>query len=120
MDMRKFSSGRFYRLEDVRDGPVTEAIAAVKMGKYDKPDLVFESGSMLSLNATNNAALVRAYGPNSDDWIEKEIELFQGEIEYQGKAQDAVLVRHVSPPLKPANRTKPKVPDFDDEIPDFK
>jgi hypothetical protein len=116
MDMRKFSSGRFYRLDDVRDGPVTEVIATVKLGKWDRPDLAFESGSLLSVNSTNNAVLVRAYGANSDDWIEKEIELFQGEIEYQGKPQDAVLVRPISPPLKPADRKKPH-DDMDDELP---
>jgi hypothetical protein len=91
MDMRRFSGEHFIKVDDVRDGPLQEVIAGVKLGKYDKPDLVFESGDLLSLNATNNKTLVRAYGPNSDDWIGKEVELFHGEIEYQGKMQEAVL-----------------------------
>ena len=68
-----------------------------------------------SVNATNNSVLVRAYGPNSDDWIGKELELFHGEIEYQGKMQEAVLVRPISPPLKRSAKTKPKV-EYDDQI----
>jgi hypothetical protein len=122
MDMRRFS-GSHIKVDDVRDGPLNQVIAAIKMGKYDKPDLVFETGDLLSLNATNNSVLVRAYGPNDADWIGKEIELFHGEIEYQGKMQEAVLVRPISPPLKPSawtplkpsDKKKPAF-DYDDEI----
>jgi hypothetical protein len=60
MDMRKYSSGHFIKLDDVRDGPLNEVIDDAKIGKFDKPDLIFESGDRLSLNATNNSVLVRA------------------------------------------------------------
>jgi len=118
MDMRKYSGEHFIKVDHVRDGPVQEVIAAIKLGKFGKPDLVFETGDLLSLNATNNSVLVRAYGPNSDDWNGKEIELFHGEIEYQGKKQAAVLVRPMSPPLKPSAQTKLEV-EYDDDIPQF-
>ena len=116
MDMCKFSGEHFIKVDDVRDGPLLEMIAAVNLGKYDKPNLVFETGDLLSLNATNNSILVRAYGPNSDDWIGKKIELFHGEVKYQGKKQEAVLVRPISPPSKPGARTKLKV-EYDDDVP---
>jgi hypothetical protein len=106
MDMQKFSGGSFIKVADVKDGPLKEQIAAVTLGKWDKPNLVFESGSLLSVNATNNQILMRTYGRNSDDWVGKEIELYLGEIEFQEKPQEAVLVRPISPPLKPAERTK--------------
>ena len=118
MDMRKYSGEHFLKVDDVRDGQLNRVIAAVKLGKYDKPNLVFENGDLLSLNATNTSVLVRAYGPNSVDWHGKEIELFHGEIEYQGKQQDAVLVRPISPPLKPSAQTKLNT-EFDDDIPQF-
>lgn len=119
MDMRKFSSETFLKVDDVRDCPLQERIAVVKMGNFDRPDLVFENGDVLSLNATNNKILVRAYGPNSDDWIDKEIELFLGEIEYQKKMKESVIVRPVSPPLKRSAQTKPKEGDgaMTDDIP---
>jgi hypothetical protein len=119
VDMRKYSGESFIKLNDVRDGPLQETIAGVKSGKYDTANLVFESGSALSLNATNNSTLIRAYGPNSDDWIGKEVELFAGEVEFQNKPLDAVLVRPISPALKPAERTKlpPGGDDLNEEIP---
>ena len=121
MDMREFSGDHFIKLDDVRDGPLHEVIAAVKLGKYDKPDLVFESGDLLSLNATNNKALIRAYGRNSDDWIGKEIDLLQGEIPFNNEMKETVIVQPASPP-QPSARTKLKLSDkkkpanaFDDE-----
>lgn len=118
MDMRKFSGEHFIKVADVEDDPIRAVIAVVKMGKYDKPDLVFESGDVLSLNATNNQTLVRAYGANSDDWIGKEVQLLLGEIEYQGRMQKAVKVKPISPPPKPADQKSPE-PDFNDDLPDF-
>jgi hypothetical protein len=105
MDMRKYRGDTFIKVDDVRGGPIQEKIAAVKEGQYDKPDLVFESGDLLGLNVTNTKILVRAYGPNSDDWIDKEVELFLGEVEYQKKMQPSVLVRPISPPLTAKEKT---------------
>ena len=116
MDMQEFSGGGFVKVDDVKEGPIKEQIDAVKLGKWDKPNLVFESGSLLSVNATNNRILMRAYGRNSDDWVGKEIELYLGEIEFQGTPQEAVLVRPISPPIKPKKPPAEK-PPFDDEIP---
>jgi hypothetical protein len=119
MDMRKFSGEHFVKVADVKDGPIQGQIAVVKEGKYDKANIVLESGDVLSLNATNSQTLMRAYGTDSDYWIGKQIELFLGVIQYQGSDHEAVLVRPVSTPLKLADQKKPqkKPPkgDFDDE-----
>lgn len=117
MDMKKFVGEHFIKVDDVRDGPIQGRIAVVKEGKYDKPNLVFESGDVLSLNATNTQTLIRAYGTNSDYWVDKQVEMFLGEIKYQGSDHEAVLVRPSSPPLKPASNKKPPKADFNDEIP---
>jgi hypothetical protein len=106
MDMRKYSGGSFIKVADVSEGPLQMQIAVIKEGKYDKPDVVFETGETLSLNATNNRTLIRTYGPNSGDWIGKEIALTLGQIEYQGKLQDAVIVKPISPPLAAADKQK--------------
>ena len=125
MDMRKYSSEHFVKVDDVRDGPIEDQIAVVKDGQYDKPNVVFESGDVLSLNATNRKTLVRAYGNESDLWIGKMIRLFLGMIEYQGSDHESVLVEPISPPVKDgkankaakaADQKKPPA-DFDDEIP---
>jgi hypothetical protein len=120
MDMRKYSGEHFIKVDDVKDGPIEGQIAVVREGKYEKPDLVFESGDVLSLNATNNQTLVRAYGTESDRWIGKQIQMFLGAIQYNGSDNDAVLVKPISPPIKKKETKdaggKP-VPDVDDEIP---
>jgi hypothetical protein len=120
MDMRKFSGEHFLKVDDVRNGSIQAQIAVVKQGKFEKADLVFESGDVLSLNATNNKILVRAYGPNSEDWLGKEVELFLGEAPYQGKPIESVQVRPLSPSLKPSEQTKTKDDGgggFDDPVP---
>jgi len=68
------------------------------------------------LHGPDLAACLR---PNSDDWIGKEIELFLGQVEFQKKTQEAVLVRPVLPPLKPSTQTKSKDGDgaMNDETP---
>ncbi len=48
MDMRKYSGETFIRVTDVTDGPLQMQIAVVREGKYEKPDLVFESGEAFS------------------------------------------------------------------------
>jgi hypothetical protein len=112
MDMRRFCGESFIKIADVRSGPLQ-----VWEGQYDRPDLVLETGEVLGLNATNNKILIRAYGPISEDWIGKDIELFLGQVEYQKKMQEAVIVRPISPPLKPVAQTKAPKTNFADEIP---
>src|SRR5207237_1442233 len=118
MDMRKFSGERFIKLVDVAEGPIPERIADVREGKYGKPDLIFASGDILSLNATNNDILRRAFGDDSDAWLDKDVELYQGEIKYQGNMQDAVMVKPISPTQKRADATtEERFGDPDDQIP---
>jgi hypothetical protein len=107
MDMRKYAGERFLKVADLDGGSIQETIAVIKPGKYDKPNVVFESGNLLGLNVTNTRTLVRAYGSNSTDWIGKAIELYVGEVEVRdGELQDAILVRPLSPVLPPEQRTK--------------
>jgi hypothetical protein len=128
MDMRKYSGAIFIKVADVRNGPLQMRIAAVKEGKYGKPDVVFESGENLTLNATNNRTLMRAYGPNSDDWIGKYIELTLGQLQFEGELQDAVIVKPIDEPINPSQKTPvpqetpskatpKKRDDMDDEMP---
>ena len=124
MDMSKYSGAAFLKAGDVKvNGSIRVVIADIQVGKYEKPDVSFTDGTKLSLNATNNKILCQAYGTDGDDWIGKEIELSLGEIEYQGKPQEAVLVKPISPPIEkkpPPPKPKPKNSgggDMDDEIP---
>jgi hypothetical protein len=52
MDMRRYSGEAFIKVDDVREGPLQMQIAVVREGKFEKPDLVFESGEAFSVNST--------------------------------------------------------------------
>jgi hypothetical protein len=112
----KYLGSSFIKVDDVRNCSLPLQIATVKEGKFDKLDVVSETGETLSLNATNTKILVRAYGPNSDEWIGKEIELTLGTVNFQGKPQEAVIVKPISPSIATANRTA-KPDAFNDDIP---
>jgi hypothetical protein len=101
MLMSQYASKAFLKLDDVREAPLREVIKDVKIGSYDKPDLVFESGNTLSLNKTNVRALIKAFGEDSRDWIGCEVEVYAGEISYQGEDMSSVRVRPITPATPP-------------------
>jgi hypothetical protein len=102
--MRKFAGESFIRVDDVHAGPLPERIVGVRDGKFDRPDVIFESGEILSLNTTNTRTLMKAYGPDSNSWVDKDVELTLGSVEYQGKQQESVVVKPISPPIDRADR----------------
>lgn len=114
MDMKKYVGSVFLKPDDLREGPVQVTITDIAEGRFDKPNLEFNDGTLLSLNATNARVLAREYGFESDDWIGKVVELKLGEIEYNGKPQESILIRPISPSVENKPRTGD---DMDDSIP---
>jgi hypothetical protein len=115
MDMRQYSGSGFLKVADIEaSGPRRLTIVDVAEGKFGKPDIEFDDGSKVGVNATNNRALIAAYGSNSD-WIGKHVQLVVGEIPYQGTPKACVLIRPVSPPI--AKKAPPSEPAMNDEIP---
>jgi len=114
MDMSGYAGSSFIRVEDLADGPQRKRIVSVEPGRFDKPNAEFDDGTALGLNATNVKTLMKVYGPDSDDWIGMEVELYVGTTKYQGTDQPSVLVRPISPAA--AVKREPK-PDFDDAPP---
>lgn len=117
MDMKKYAGSRFLKFEDVKDAPRVETIAEAIEGRFEKANLIFESGDKFSLNKTNCRTLVRAFGENSCDWIGRKVELVAGEIEYQGAKKDSVLIRPVPPQKNSTPITTKAEPGLDDQIP---
>jgi hypothetical protein len=134
MDMRKYSGSSFLKVDDLKDRPPLQLrIADVGIGQYDRPDITFESGKKLSINATNNETLVDAYGWESDAWIGHVIELSVVDGQFKGEPIRLIKVRPISksehygeankqpepvqrkpvPPPAPKSLGK----DMDDEIP---
>jgi hypothetical protein len=105
MDMRKYGGETFIKVDSVRDKPLQRTIRLVKDGRFG-PEVVFEENEIFGLNQTNIRTLIRAYGPNSDDWTGKIIRLELGSVMYQGTATDSVVVKPVSPALSPAKQAE--------------
>jgi hypothetical protein len=122
MDMSKFANSSFIKVDDqdLAKGPLQKVIAKIEEGQWEKPIVTFDDGTKLSLNGTNVATLIRAFGPNAKDWIKKKIELYLGTIHYNGNDNPAVLVRALET-LAAADRTPPDPQplrdDMADEIP---
>ena len=119
MDMKKYANSGFIKV-DTLNGPIQEVIAAIEQGKYDKPNAIFTDGSKLSLNATNVSTLIRAFGSNDVDWINKKVELYVGKLRYNGNDNPAVLVRALE--TVPAAARTPAKPQplrdaMDDDLP---
>jgi hypothetical protein len=96
--MSQYAGSNYLKLDDVRSGPRIEKIVRIQIGSYDRPEAVFESGNILSLNKTNVRTLIRALGEDERDWPGRKIELYLGKTKYQGQLTDSVLVRPINPP----------------------
>jgi len=122
-DMTRYAGDLFLRVEDIREsGPKQVKIEGIEDGKFDKPVAKFSDGSSLTLNQTNVRTLLRSYGPESSNWITRDIELYIGTTTYQGRVQDSILVKPISPPIPPSERkplkpAEPKPDPLDDDIP---
>jgi hypothetical protein len=127
VDARKYFGVIFRKLEELAESPLQLRIDRVEESKFGKLVLVFEDNTAVSLNASNTRALVKAFGPETENWPGRVVELSAGELEFQDKMQPAILVTPVSPPLTAEERTaaaKPKPTpvngggrDMDDDIP---
>jgi hypothetical protein len=93
VDMTKYAgSSTFIKYDDVEGAPAKKTIVKVEPGKFDKPVLTFDDGTHLGLNKTNVRALVKAFGKNSDGWLDNVVELYGGVVEFQNKSFETVLI----------------------------
>lgn len=80
-------------------------VAIEKVGNEQKPVLYFRNAKKgLVLNKTNSNVISQAYGVDTEEWIEREIELFETMAEFNGKQVPAIRVR------LPRARTQPHAP----------
>lgn len=81
-----------------------------------KPVLYFKGAKKgLALNKTNSMTIAGAYGPETDDWVGAEIEVFPTMVDYQGKQVDAIRVKiPVRQVRQPEPPQRPRREDFAD------
>jgi hypothetical protein len=92
---------------------------------YGKLEALLESGRKLGLNGTSVGALMSKFGTDYEKWSGKDIEIYAGQVKYQGSLKDAVLARPLDgealEAMSDAEGPPVKYPDGpndpDDEIP---
>jgi hypothetical protein len=104
MNVRKYIGGTFLKPGDVGAVPIMLTIVDVVKGNYNKLDLTFNDATKLSLNTTNRQAIVRAWGDESDDWIDKQVELSVGLTTYKGEQHESIRVKPISSPIPLSER----------------
>jgi hypothetical protein len=110
MDMSEFAGRNFLRVADVEaSGSFKATIVAVeKDKKFGKALLYLSEGSILSLNVTNAKTLIKSFGAESADWLDKEIEVYLGEVEFECEMKPTILVRVISAEVEHKKAVKPQ------------
>jgi hypothetical protein len=134
MDMRNYAS-RYVKPDQVRDGPIqTRIVNVFESEQYGRPVLELETGSQFTLNESNNTALMKAWGYDSNDWLGQELILELGYYKNwradPPEEKETVVVRAISPAKTaeaqngnaPASKPLPpsrvaRKDDLSDEIP---
>jgi hypothetical protein len=118
MDMTGYGGDSYLTLADLRaSGPLQTTITKIEEGQFDKPVASLADGSNLQLNVSNTRRLIKAWGPNSDDWLGREIAIAVEQVDYKGEPTDAIVVTPISATI-PIEARKPSTePDLSDEIP---
>ena len=94
-------SSNYLKAGELQGREATVTIESVKVVTLnDKRKLVlkfFGKNKSFVVNKTNSRAIERAYGPNTDDWINNQIVLYPAVVEFQGEQVDAIRVRVPGP-----------------------
>lgn len=121
MNVDKLFPSKWLKAADLEGRRVTVTIAEVRLetmqgqeGPHKEIVLHFrgsKSGKGLVLNATNRLAIRALYGPETDDWVGKSIELYATQVKAFGKMQDVIRVTGKDLPVV---ATKTETPGDDD------
>ena len=127
-NINELYQGEFLRADQLGGVPrraVIEATTVEVIGQGENASqklvLKFTKGKQrLPLNKTNALTLAAAWGPNSDNWMGRTIELRSEKVAFSGRIVDAIRVRAVAAPapaaaLAPAPVAPPEPPA---ELPD--
>ena len=88
---------------------VIERIEMRDVGDDHKPVLFFQGKSKgVVLNKTNSTNIAIAYGDETDEWVGKEVILFEAMVDFQGRSVPAIRIRSPQPKdRRPASTMRP-------------
>jgi hypothetical protein len=111
------SESKFLKADDLKGRAIKVKISDAKVEPMtqdpsgDQKLVIYFEGKEkgMALNKTNFKVLASSFGPDTDEWLGKEIEVFSMDVEYQGKLVPGLRLRIVAAPIDGT--------DFDDDIP---
>lgn len=111
----------YLKAADLKGRNVTVTMDRVEfevLGDNKKLILYFEGKDRgLVLNKTNANNIANAYGDDTDDWIGKQIVLFEAMVDFQGRTVPAIRVRMPQIKDKPKQAVRPASADMQDRRP---
>ncbi len=128
MNINDTFPSKYLKASDLQGRHIAVTIERVVMetvGEDHRP-IVYFAGKQkgLVLNKTNANTIAGMYGPETDNWQGRTITLFSAQVDFQGRAVEAIRVGVRPPetkplPSDPPPRQSPASPDdvpFDDDI----
>jgi len=116
-DARRYTGGKYLKAAHI-DRPVQATISGVFeeiVGEDKEEKLVVyfrELGTRgLALNATNTETLIELYGPDTDGWKGRGVEVYSVPVQYAGKTVQGIRLRGV--PVRHHERREPLDPGPD-------
>jgi len=113
----------YLKADDLQGKVVNVVVSGCKVeplgdGTDTKPVLYFQGKEKgLVLNKTNASVLAHVYGPETDGWVGKPLQVFPTQTSYQGRTVDCLRVRVVpGVAAQPAPAPAPMAADFGDDI----
>jgi hypothetical protein len=101
MDINSCFPGSYLKAQDLQGRTVTVKIDRVQVevvGDEEKPVAYFMGKDKgLVLNKTNAGTIAVLHGPETDQWIGREVKLYPTKVQFQGGMVDAIRIR-VEPP----------------------
>lgn len=100
-----YPSGKSLKAEDLKGHTVKVKISGTEVKKFDngnKVILSFEGKEKgLVVNKTNAKIIASAYGPDTDHWVGKAIEIYPDKTMFGADLVDCIRVRIPAPPAAP-------------------
>lgn len=109
MLMNEAYPSKYLKADDLQGRTVQVKISKVlyeEIGHDRKVAMYFQGKERgIILNKTNANTIAAIYGPDTDNWVGGELELFPTMTDFQGKSVPAIRVR--VPPRRPQNGNAP-------------
>jgi hypothetical protein len=128
MKIDEMLPSKFLKQSDV-DGEAVVTVTALKKMNVALPDapaelkfvIQFAEYKPMVLNATNVKRLFKALGPETEDWIGRQMILFVDEnVEYAGNVTGGLRLKALPPASRPSRRvavTGPSGDSFENDVP---